>query len=54
MTTHCAPAKSGVAVVAAVMVIRVVAVLLLMFLKSLIRSLRGRLGGTQAISPRPR
>ena len=48
------PLWAAMALVAAVVLMVGVTVLLLKFLKSLIRSLRGRLGGTQAISPRSR
>ena len=48
------PAWAAVALLAAVVLMVGVTVLLLKFLKSLIRSLRGRLGGRPSISPRPR
>ena len=48
------PLWAALALAVAVAVMVVLTVLLLKFLKSLIHSLRGRLGGAQAISPRPR
>ena len=48
------PVWAAVALAAAVVVMVAVTVLLLKFLKSLIRSLRGRLGGNPAVNPHPR